>query len=292
MHIHSFHETKLHGTPEFPYIVYHGKMPDFLKSFPLHWHDEFEIIYITSGQIKVTIWSDTFTANEGDIILVMPHTLHSLEQISPDSTEYFNILFHGSILRSSETDTCYEKYITPLLSHEKTISYYEKQGSKLNSLLTPLLLSLIENRRLSYSTHEYLVKGNLYMVMHYLNQHAYAVNEKEQFHQLNYNKLKTAFYHIQNSYSKNITIKEVASLCGFSESHFMKLFKELTGTSFTTYLINYRLEIAARQLAETNASIIEISTNCGFNNHSYFTRTFVKKYGTTPSNYRCNAQKF
>ena len=291
MHIHSFHETKLHGTPDFPYIVYHGKMPDFLKSFPLHWHDEFEIIYITSGQIKVTIWSDTFTANEGDIILVLPHTLHSLEQNCPAPAEYFNIMFHDSILHSSKTDVCYEKYIAPFLSHEKTVSYHEKPGSELHSLLTPLLLSLIENRRQSYSTHEYLVKSNLFMLIHYLNQHAYTVKEKEQTVQLTYGKLRTVFYHIQNSYSKNITIKEVASLCGFSESHFMKLFKELTGISFTTYLVNYRLEIAARQLVDTNCSVIDIATNCGFNNHSYFTRAFVKKYGTTPSNYRCNPKK-
>ena len=286
MYMQPFHETKLHGTTDFPYIVYHGKMPDFLTSFPLHWHDEMELIYITCGQLKVTIWSDTFLAQEGDIVLFMPHTMHALEQVASHSAEYFNILFDFSILRSSKSDTCYEKYVTPFLLHEKRISYYERHGSKLNTLLTPLLLSLIENRRDSYSTHEYLVISNLYMIMHQLNQHAIPVKEKEHITQLSYDKLKLAFYHIQNSYSKNITIKEVANLCGFSQSHFMKLFKELTGTSFTTYLINYRLEIAARQLKETDWSIIEIATNCGFNNHSYFTRSFTKKYGTTPKNYR------
>ena len=287
MYIQPFHETKLHGTPDFPYIVYHGKMPDFLTAYPLHWHDEFEVIYIMNGQLKVTVWSDTFIAKKGDIILLMPHTMHALEQAGSSSVEYFNILFHSCILCPSETDTCYQKYMRPFLLHEKTVSYHETPNSKLNSLLTPLLLSLIEHRRQSYSTHECLVKSQLFMLMHYLNEYADIVNEKDLALQLTYNKLKLAFYHIQNSYSKNITIREVAALCGFSESHFMKLFKELTGTSFTAYLVNYRLEIAARQLAETDSSIIEIATNCGFNNHSYFIRAFVKKYGTTPRNYRC-----
>ena len=83
-----------------------------------------------------------------------------------------------------------------------------------------------------------------------------------------------------------ITIKNVSALCGFSESHFMKLFKELTGMSFNAYLVNYRLELSAKQLIETNQKIIDIATNCGFNNHSYFTRAFLKKYGLTPAKYR------
>lgn len=112
------------------------------------------------------------------------------------------------------------------------------------------------------------------------------MDKNEVLLQANYAKLKTALYHVQNSYAQNITIKQAADLCGFSESHFMKLFKELTGMSFTAYLVNYRLELSAKQLLETNQKIIDIATNCGFNNHSYFTRAFQKKYGLTPAKYR------
>ena len=56
--------------------------------------------------------------------------------------------------------------------------------------------------------------------------------------------------------------------------------------SFNAYLVSYRLEIAAKQLIETDQKIIDIAANCGFNNHSYFTRTFQKKYGLTPAKYR------
>ena len=112
------------------------------------------------------------------------------------------------------------------------------------------------------------------------------MDKNEVLLQANYAKLKTALYHVQNSYAQNITIKQAADLCGFSESHFMKLFKELTGMSFTAYLVNYRLELSAKQLLETNQKIIDIATNCGFNNHSYFTRAFQKKYGFTPAKYR------
>ena len=280
------HETKIHGTVDYPYIVYHGKIPDFIHSYPLHWHEEAEIIYITKGCVNITVWANTYQVQEGDMIILMPHTIHSIEQIESRHAEYFNIVFHFSVLEKPEENRLYDKYLMPFLTHAKSVNCYERKGSELNTRLTPLLLSLIEHRRESYTTCEYLVKSNLFMIMHHLNHACINVDKNEVLLQANYAKLKTALYHVQNSYAQNITIKQVADLCGFSESHFMKLFKELTGMSFTAYLVNYRLELSAKQLLETNQKIIDIATNCGFNNHSYFTRAFQKKYGLTPAKYR------
>ena len=68
------------------------------------------------------------------------------------------------------------------------------------------------------------------------------------------------------------------------------LFKDLMGTGFTAYLNNYRLKLAAYQLAVEDLNVIEVASNCGFHNHSYFTRAFVKKYGMTPVKYRKSCQ--
>ena len=280
------HEEKIHGTVDFPYIVYHGKIPDFIHSYPLHWHEEAEIIYVTKGCVNITVWSNTYQVQEGDIIILMPQTIHSIEQIDSHHAEYFNIVFHFSILEKPEENSLYDKYLKPFLTHEKSVNCYERKGNELNTRLTPLLLSLIEHRRDSYTTCEYLVKSNLFMIMHNLNQTCINTDKNEVLLQAKYAKLKTALYHVQNSYAQNITINQVADLCGFSESHFMKLFKELTGMSFTAYLVNYRLELSAKQLLETDQKIIDIAANCGFNNHSYFTRAFQKKYGLTPAKYR------
>ena len=277
------HETKIHGTIDFPYIVYHGRIPEYITSFPRHWHEEAELIYVTGGHMKVTVWSEARELSAGDIVIILPHTIHSIEQTGHESAEYYNIIFHFSIFGK---DACADKYLKPFLTHEKEVNPFARSGSPLNESLKPLLQSLIENRRASYTTHEYLVKGNLFMIMHLLNQYCADAKEDQTALRLTYDKLKAALYWIQLSYAQDIPIKKAASLCGFSESHFMKLFKELTGMSFTAYLISYRLELAANQLIETDLNIIEIAANCGFHNHSYFTRAFAKKYGTTPIKYR------
>lgn len=281
------HETKIHGTIDFPYIVYPGRIPEYIQSYPRHWHEEAELIYVSGGHLKVTVWSETFHVTSGDIVIVLPHAIHSIEQIGTESAEYYNIVFHFSIFGK---DTSYDKYLKPFLTHEKKVNYCERSGSVLNEGLKPLVLSLIEHRRSSHTTHEYLVKANLFMIIHLLNQHCVDAKENEMALHLSYDKLKMALYWVRLSYAQDIPVKKAASLCGFSESHFMKLFKELTGMSFTAYLISYRLELAAKQLIETDLNIIEIALNCGFHNHSYFTRAFTKKYAATPMKYRSNCR--
>ena len=83
-----------------------------------------------------------------------------------------------------------------------------------------------------------------------------------------------------------IMIADVAELLDFSESHFMRYFKENMGTSFIDYLKEYRLTMAARLLLASDASILTIAEEVGFDNLSYFNRAFKTHYGITPSKYR------
>ena len=83
-----------------------------------------------------------------------------------------------------------------------------------------------------------------------------------------------------------ISIYDVASLLDYSESHFMRYFKNTMGTSFIDYLNEYRLTMASRLLVTSDSSILDIANEVGFDNLSYFNRSFKKKYNTTPLRYR------
>lgn len=280
------HETKVHGIINFPYSVYRGNIPEWIPSFPLHWHDDFELIYCTTGQIQVTLWGQAYTLSAGDLIVILPHAVHSIEQGSLEGGEYFNIIFHPSLFKGSEEDSCYNKYVLPFLNGERYMDCFYPAGSLFNQTVTPCILSMLEHRKDSYSTHELMIKSNLFFLLHYMNQHSVAASNDNNALQLSYSRLKNALNHVQKFYDREISIREVAERCGFSESHFMKLFKEFTGTSFNAYLVNYRLDLAAKQLSETDSKIIDIAESCGFHNHSYFTRAFRKKYQKTPLAYR------
>ena len=279
------HETKTHGTAAFPYTVYHGMIPEFFRSFPLHWHDDFELIYCVRGKILATVWGRPYTLCGRDLILVLPRAVHSIDQWGADTGEYFNIMFHPDVFRNAEDGSCYEKYILPLLNGEKTLESFHPADSAFNRAVTPCIQSMLEHRRESYSTHELLTRSCLFLLLHHISQYS-AATEADSPSQLSYGRLKNALYHIQHSYDQEIPVKTAAEQCGFSKSHFMKLFREFTGMSFNAYLVDYSLVLADKQLSETDSKVIDIMENCGFHNQSYFTRAFQKKYRKPPLLYR------
>ncbi len=96
--------------------------------------------------------------------------------------------------------------------------------------------------------------------------------------------------YIESHYTEPITVQSTADYLGFSESHFMRYFKETMGTSFVDYLRDYRLTIASRLLTTSDSSILDIAAESGFENLSYFNRVFKQKYSMTPRQFRKESQ--
>lgn len=280
------HETKTHGMLTFPYTAYNGNLPEYLPSVPLHWHDEMEFIYITGGCGIVTVSSVPYTVCAGDIVVVLPQVVHSIERCQNQQLEYFNILFRFSLLNASESDICYEKYFKPLYDHTKSVPVYLAAGTSLNGQIHPYISYLTETREGRDVEDELMVKSSLFAVISHLNRHSFKVSTSELTMQNTYDKLKKVLLYVQEHYQTDITVSAAADICSFSPSYFMKLFKELTGKSFSRYLKNYRLEMAAKQLSNGKEKIIDVAADVGFRNLSYFTRAFTDKYGVSPSGYR------
>lgn len=83
-----------------------------------------------------------------------------------------------------------------------------------------------------------------------------------------------------------LSIAEVASQCSLSRSHFSRAFKKTTGMAPRDWFLQARLDKARTLLAESPASISQISLECGFADQSHFTRVFTRSTGTTPFTWR------
>lgn len=280
------HETKIHGSIAFPYSVYHGRIPEWIHSFPLHWHEGFELIYCESGSVQATLWGQAHTLQAGDLLVVLPHAVHSIERSGMAEGEYYNIIFDPSLFRGAVGDPCYDKYVLPFVNGERTMDCFQPAGSEFNRAAAPSVLSLVAHRREDRAACELLVKACLFQILYHMTRHSAPAPGGDRCAHLSYGRLKNALHYVQNCYDRAVTIQEAAGRCGFSESYFMKLFKEFTGMSFNAYLVDYRLELAAKRLSETEGKVIDVAADCGFHNHSYFTRAFRKKYGKTPAAYR------
>lgn len=281
----TLYEIKTHGKAIFPYIVYRGKIPEYIRSYPVHFHKEFEIVYVVQGQGLFSVQTNQYIAKEGDIVIIPPEVLHSIKQLNNNEVEYFNILFDFNLLEN-KNGYCYEKYFKGIYDHTQILPTYLQKEQELNKLITPHLQNLISKRKEKYSTGELMVKSNLYAILYYLVQHSKNTNDAYLKLENNFSKIKNVLYHVQEHYAETITVDNAAMLINYSASYFSKLFRELTGTSFTQYLKDYRLEIAADKLITTEKTITEISQETGFCNLGYFSRSFYQKFGLTPNQYR------
>ena len=91
---------------------------------------------------------------------------------------------------------------------------------------------------------------------------------------------------IRKNYDQNLTLEEMSKIAGLSPKYFCRIFREMTERSPIEYLNWFRVNRACALLRETNDKLPDIAFNCGFNNFSYFIKTFRRYKGMTPLKYR------
>ena len=99
-------------------------------------------------------------------------------------------------------------------------------------------------------------------------------------------RMKNMLQYIDEHYSDNITINEIAESVSLSVSECLRCFHRTIGTTPIQYLKSLRIKKAAELLTNTDMKIVDIGIICGFQDMSYFAKTFRNIYGCTPSQYR------
>lgn len=104
--------------------------------------------------------------------------------------------------------------------------------------------------------------------------------------QKNLHKLKKALSFLRENFDRPIGLEEIARAADTSPKYLCSFFKELTGETPIRYLMTYRVERAARKLLSTDLAITQIAFSCGFNDLSYFIKTFKAFKGVPPTAFR------
>jgi AraC family transcriptional regulator len=91
---------------------------------------------------------------------------------------------------------------------------------------------------------------------------------------------------IEDNLTADIRIQDIVDKVGFSQFHFMRVFKALSGHTINNYIKRRKITEAAVLLLETDMRIIEIAVLYGWNSQEAFTRVFKETYNVTPNVYR------
>ena len=101
--------------------------------------------------------------------------------------------------------------------------------------------------------------------------------------------VSAAVRYIQATYSEDLSLDAVASEVGVSSGYLSRLFKQVTGETFKSYLTRIRMQEAKRLLSETGIKVYEIAEKVGYNDQHYFSEVFRKESGLSPLEYRNRA---
>lgn len=274
-----YKENKQHGTFDFPIEFYHVTPSHSRYNMPYHWHTECEIIRILEGEFILFIDENKIVAQKNDIIFIHDGIFHGG---SPKNCIYECIVFDMKLLLK-DNHAC-TKQIFDIINHKKVIA--PKLPSNIKDLNT-CCTSLFESMRLKNTGYEFITQGALYYLIGtilknqlYIKNDNHTKKTKERFLQF-----KNVITLIENEYHNPLTLEDLSKASGMSPKYFCRFFHEMSNKTPIEYLNYYRIEIACEKLLATELSITEIALNCGFNDVSYFIKTFKKYKGLTPKKY-------
>lgn len=277
-------EARRHGEITFPLQQYTTCLSPAAPDVFAHWHDEAEFTLIQEGQCTYQIQLERFDVKAGDLVFVPPALLHAISVPKGDmiSDTY---VFHMHFLGGDNHDVCSIRYLTPLTNQELTPPYILSPGHAAYPEALELYRAIADAWRSQSLGYELVIRSKLLSLIALLLPYSRESAPEAELRMAHSQKIKAALEYISAHYAEDLTISQVASVCYFSEYHFMRFFKRCTGVSCGDYIKSYRLEQAAKRFSSGEQNILDAALGVGFHNLSYFYRAFRAKYGMTPKEF-------
>ena len=252
------------------------------RDYSMHRHTALEIIMPMDNIYTVYCNNTEYILKEKDILIIGSYTPHQL--ISPTNGKRYIILADLSSLCSINE---YEHMVT-LMSPvvHMTPEQFPSICDRVRTMISGIAAEY-ESDDPFRDTAIYSKVMNLLVLV----CRKQAIKNRELDikppTQMEYsNKLISICNYINNHYSENISLNQVAAFAGFSKYHFSRLFRHYADISFYQYLNKMRIINATKLLTQSDVPIMEVSKKCGYSCVSSFIRMFKIQKGCTPSEFR------
>lgn len=158
---------------------------------------------------------------------------------------------------------------------------YHAQSKSLREDMMNEMLYMTQNRESS----PFHLIGHLYLFLDYMMRSSAGTNIQKGS-QLRDFYIHEALNFMEHNFQNDISVEDVAAVCGLNRSYFGKIFKKAVGKSPQEFLLSYRMTKAAELLKLTQLSIGDISQAVGYDNQLHFSRAFKNIYGVSPREWR------
>ena len=230
-----------------------------------HYHSDYEIYYLLSGECKYFIDKSTFDIEPGDLVIIPSSVIHKTNYPNdPHSRLLINFseeFLHGELPDFARSFGFVYRNRAVREKIEDVFAKIEREYSIMDSFSEAALTSYTSELML-------LVLRN--------PAEKDAFKREESFVDL-------ALRYARENYMNDVSLSSIAELLSVSAEHLSREFKRVTGFGFCEYLTLLRLRRAEFMLKnEPGLSISSVAYACGFNDSNYFSNKFKKFYGLSP----------
>lgn len=235
-----------------------------ISSYPVHWHEFYEIELIISGSGRYIIDGVERKIEKNMLFFMTPVNFH---RVITESSEVITLMFMGEM--------CDQNMLFRLSSvfDTESVLLCDADAEYLAKIMHELNVASTENDD-EYSFH---------LLNSILGKICRLTNRKGHTH---LSRVQSAMLFIQNNFRKDIGLEEIAAIANVTPSYMSSIFYKDCGVNFKEYLSSIRFDYAKKMLQFSEMSVTDICFESGFNDYANFERNFKSRFGVSPRQYR------
>ena len=232
-------------------------------NYDMHFHKNYEVIYVMSGRAVCCVNNKTQIIEEGDFAFCLSNEIHSVKGI--DEVKIWIGVFSEDFIHE------FKKYHRGRTGVDFSFKCPESLMRYLSDNLIKAELSDV-----------FVIKSCLYaLCSEYLRQIPMVESSSKQTALMG-----DIVEYIEKNYKKTLSLASMAEALGYEYCYFSKVFHRLFSMNFNDYINIYRFNEACAMLNETDMTVTEVSYESGFQSIRSFNNTFKRLAGVSPSEYR------
>lgn len=274
-----------HGTSAFPIACYYDDLRRSAVSW--HWHEELEAAIITEGTAIVAAGTSRQVLSAGNGFFINSGILHGAWSLDTSSCHFHSLVFHADLVSGHAGSSISQHYVKPLITNTAS-------DLQVLSADVPWQKTALEAIESAWQAcvredpgYEFSVRSHLSGLVFQLWQHMDAGDPPSGVKALrDAHRIKTMLSFVHDHFGDDLTVSDIAASAAVSDSECLRCFRNSISTTPIRYLKQHRIRIASRLLLSTQDPISDIAARCGFQDMSYFTKSFREKMHCTPTQYR------